>query len=81
MVLMHITGRLPQEALNHLSVSNKMAETALDVISRRRVTSRSSSVGGGARGCSRADQIKNYDQCSWAWIRDVRTRCNARRED
>jgi hypothetical protein len=78
---MYITGKHPREALNHFNVNNKIAETALDVISRCRVTSRSSSVGGGAGGCSGADQTQNHDQFSWEWIRDVHTRCNARREN
>jgi hypothetical protein len=53
-VLIHVEEKYSREALNHFRVSNKIAETALEVISRCRVTSRSSSVGGGAGGCSGA---------------------------
>lgn len=43
-----------RETLNHLSVSKRMADTALDMISLCRVVSTSSSVGGGKGGCSTA---------------------------
>ena len=49
----------PRDILNHLSVSNKMADTAFELISLCLVTSISSRVGGGAEGSLMANLVEH----------------------
>ena len=50
-----------RETLNHLSVSKRMADTALDMISLCRVVSTSSSVGGGKGGAGKSGKKRKRD--------------------
>lgn len=52
LVVQNRINRDSRETLNHFNVMSRMADTAFDVISRCRVTSISSNVGGWAGGCS-----------------------------
>ena len=50
-----------REALNHLSTKTRIADTALEVISRCRSTSTSSLVGGGTAGSAILDSSDMVD--------------------